>query len=68
MRSFSLPVRRPGAKQSTRGYAWSSADIRRLRELADAGVAAEVIAARLRRTHSAVRNKATLHGIPLRSP
>ena len=36
-----------------------------MRELADQGWGAEAIAARLRRTVSAVRNKAGMHGISL---
>ncbi|HEY6643922.1 hypothetical protein [Povalibacter sp.] len=45
---------------------WSSESVRKLRELAEAGAATEVIAAHLGRTPSAVRNKAGLHGISLR--
>jgi hypothetical protein len=65
MRSFSLPARRqnPGAP----GNAWTPEDLRRLRELAQAGVASETIAVHLRRTHSAIRNKAAMQGISIRS-
>ena len=47
---------------------WSSADVRRLRELASSGTPVEIIAATLHRTTSAVRNKAGMHGISLRMP
>jgi hypothetical protein len=47
--------------------AWSMEEVRRLCELAAAGVALETIAARLRRTPSAIRNKAGMHGISLRA-
>jgi hypothetical protein len=46
--------------------AWSSESIRQLRLLAQSGVPIGTIAARLRRSVSAVRNKACMHGIPLR--
>ncbi|MFO7305414.1 MAG: hypothetical protein C0P74_007850 [Gammaproteobacteria bacterium] len=46
---------------------WSREEIRQLRELANAGVPAQVIAARLRRTVSAIKNKAGLHGISVRT-
>jgi hypothetical protein len=45
---------------------WSSLELRQLRELADAGIGAEIIAARLKRTVSAVRNKAGMHGVSLK--
>lgn len=48
--------------------AWSRDALRQLRELAEAGVPLETIAARLRRTQSAVRNKAGMQGISLRGP
>jgi len=41
--------------------------LRRLREWAEAGVASETIAVRLGRTHSAIRNKAAMQGISIRS-
>jgi hypothetical protein len=47
---------------------WSSEDLRRLRELAATGTPLNAIAAALRRTSSAVRNKAGMHGISLRLP
>jgi len=65
MRSFSLPARRRNAGVS--GNAWTHEDLRRLRELAQAGVGSETIAVHLRRTHSAIRNKAAMQGISLRS-
>jgi hypothetical protein len=46
---------------------WSSAQIRRLRELALQGFTVSAIAAHLRRSESAIRNKAGMHGISLRS-
>lgn len=46
---------------------WSRDEIRQLRELADAGIPTHVIATRLRRTVSAVKNKAGLHGISVRN-
>lgn len=47
---------------------WSSADLQQLRELAATGTPLVAIAAALRRTTSAVRNKAGMHGISLRLP
>jgi hypothetical protein len=63
---FSSPYART---RPTRGSAraWSSSEIRQLRELADAGLPTHVIAARLERTVSAVKNKAGFHGISVRS-
>lgn len=46
---------------------WSNSEIRRLRELAQQGLVVSVIAEQLRRSPSAVRNKAGLHGIAIRS-
>jgi hypothetical protein len=47
---------------------WSTEDLHRLRELAATGTPLDAIAATLRRTASAVRNKAGMHGISLRPP
>lgn len=44
---------------------WSSEDVRRLREMASDGMTLSAIAAALRRSESAIRNKATMHGISL---
>ena len=44
---------------------WSIEEVRRLRQLAEQGKAVVAIAAKLRRTPSAVRNKAGMHGISL---
>jgi hypothetical protein len=44
---------------------WSSAELKQLRELSDAGTDVEIIAARLRRSVSAVRNKAGMQGFSL---
>ena len=44
---------------------WSSAELKQLRELTGAGIGIERIAERLKRSVSAVRNKAGMHGFPL---
>ena len=44
---------------------WSSAELKELRELTHAGIGIEIIASRLKRTVSAVRNKAGMHGFSL---
>jgi hypothetical protein len=54
---------RPGRRND-----WSSDDVRRLRDLAATGMPLNAIAVALRRTTSAVRNKAGMHGISLRLP
>ena len=46
---------------------WSTQEVRRLRELAEAGVPIDLIATTLRRTPSAIKNKAGFHAIPLRT-
>jgi hypothetical protein len=46
---------------------WSSVELKQLRELADAGIGIEIIAARLKRSISAVRNKAGMQGFSLKS-
>jgi hypothetical protein len=56
MRRFSSPS---AAKM------WSCAELKQLRELTDAGIGIEIIASRLKRTVSAVRNKAGMHGFSL---
>jgi hypothetical protein len=63
-------VERPGRNfRSSRTMlrAWSRTEIRELRQLADAGMPMQVIAAKLNRTVSAVRNKAGIHGISVYS-
>ena len=45
---------------------WSSAELRQLRALALLGTPLQSIALELRRTKSAVRNKAAMHGISLK--
>ena len=45
---------------------WTSEELRIMRQLADAGTPIARIAARLRRSPSAIRNKAGLHGISLK--
>ena len=47
---------------------WSSAELKQLRELTGAGTGVEIIAAQLRRSVSAVRNKAGMHGFSLAAP
>jgi hypothetical protein len=47
--------------------AWSSAELQQLRALAHETMPIEAIAARLRRSVSAIRNKAGMHGISLAS-
>jgi hypothetical protein len=51
----------PAVKRS-----WSTDDIRALRELSLQGLPVTVIARRLGRSKSAIRNKAAMHGVPLR--
>ena len=46
---------------------WSKDDLQRLRTLAQSGASIDAIAATLKRSASAVRNKAGLHGISLAS-
>lgn len=55
------------SRRTSRGNEWSSEDVRLLREMAATGNALETIATALRRTTSAVRNKAGMHGISLRA-
>ena len=57
------PQRRQQSAQKT----WTTEDLRQLRELATQGVAPAMIAVRLRKTESAIRNKAGMHGISLRA-
>ena len=45
---------------------WSTEEIRQLRQLATAGASLDTICVTLRRTRSAIRNKATMHGISLK--
>ncbi len=47
---------------------WSIEDLRRLRELAATGTPLQAIATTLRRSTSAIRNKAGMQGISLRMP
>lgn len=54
-------------RSAGRVRAWSRDEIRELRELADAGVPTHIIAVRLRRTVSAVKNKAGIHGISVKN-
>lgn len=46
---------------------WSGGEVQRLRELAAQGVSIQDISELLRRTPSAIRNKAAMHGISLRA-
>jgi hypothetical protein len=50
------------------GNLWSIDKIQTLRRLAQQGLSVKEIAAVLHRTESAVRNKAVMQGISLRSP
>lgn len=43
--------------------AWAMTEVRRLRELAEQGISPEQAAKLLRRSESAIRNKACQHGI-----
>lgn len=45
---------------------WSIEEVRQLRQLAGAGASLDTICVTLRRTRSAIRNKATMHGISLK--
>lgn len=47
---------------------WSTDDLRRLRELAATGTPVNAIAMTLRRSPSAIKNKAGMQGISLRLP
>jgi len=47
--------------------AWTTADIRLLRDLAEQGVELSSIAGTLGRTLSAIKNKAAMHGISLQA-
>ncbi len=47
--------------------AWTTSEIRKLRELAGAGVPMQLIAIQLGRTVSAIKNKAGFHGISVHS-
>ena len=58
---------RSAARRGAVPNAWSIADVRLLRDLAAQNVPVETIAATLRRSTSAIRNKACLHGISLRT-
>jgi DNA-binding NarL/FixJ family response regulator len=49
----------------TSAKAWSPQEVATLRQLAEAGESIRIIALNLRRTESAVRNKAGMHGISL---
>ncbi|HEU4484449.1 MAG TPA: hypothetical protein VFR96_03095 [Povalibacter sp.] len=60
--AISLP-----AFRVARANGWSTAEIRQLRQLAAAGATVGEIAAQLRRSESAIRNKAGMHGIPVRT-
>lgn len=61
-----VTLRFPSMSRASRRKEWSSEDLRVLRELAATGTPPDAIAVTLRRTESAVRNKAGMHGISLR--
>ena len=50
---------------SLRPASWTSDDLRELRTLAERGCSAQIIAKKLRRTESSVRNKVLMHGLSL---
>lgn len=60
------PCRPRDVSVSRPANTWSTEDIRLLRQLAIDGAPLEVIAVTLRRTRSAIRNKASMHGVSLR--
>ncbi|MFC4307902.1 hypothetical protein ACFPN2_02305 [Steroidobacter flavus] len=66
--SLGSSYRAPSFSRRSRRNEWSSDDLHRLRELAATGTPLNAIAAALRRTTSAVRNKAGMQGISLRLP
>jgi len=49
----------------SRAASWTAEDLRMLRALAEQGCSAQVIAKRLRRTESSVRNKVVMQGLSL---
>jgi hypothetical protein len=49
------------------GRAWSADEVRRLLDLAAAGMSVEAIATSLRRSPSSIKNKAGMQGISIRS-
>jgi hypothetical protein len=53
-------------RKSIPANTWSTEEIRELRQLATAGASLDTICITLRRTRSAIRNKATMHGISLK--
>jgi hypothetical protein len=53
-------------RRSIPANTWSTDEIRQLRQLATAGASLDTICVTLRRTRSAIRNKATMHGISLK--
>lgn len=53
-------------RKSIPANTWSTDQIRQLRQLATAGASLDTICVTLRRTRSAIRNKATMHGISLK--
>ncbi|HEX7011332.1 MAG TPA: hypothetical protein VF161_01225 [Steroidobacteraceae bacterium] len=59
---MSTPFSLPTVKRT-----WSTDDIRALRELSQQGLPVAIIARRLGRSESAIRNKAAMHGVPVRS-
>ena len=53
--------------RAARVNGWSTAQIRLLRDLASQGASVSEIAKQLRRSESAIRNKAGMHGISVRA-
>lgn len=52
-------------RQATKAGLWSREELSRLRELAENGASVRLISITLRRTESAVKNKAGMQGISL---
>lgn len=59
---FTLPT---FSRRQNKPHAWSREDVSRLRELAESGAPVSLISTALRRSESAIRNKAGMHGISL---
>src|SRR5690349_16784776 len=57
----------PRHRRGRSANAWSAEELRRLRELAKRGTPLQLMARLLRRTESAIKNKAGMHGISLQA-
>jgi len=65
MPSETIPFCSVANRRTRAASAWSREDVCKLRELAQNGTPLQLISSILRRTESAVRNKAGMHGISL---